>query len=67
MIFLRRNLLYNLIRIGLYLSSMFVLALIKYTVRVPADKFNGGINNQGEDLDKAILEQLNLKFANKVM
>lgn len=38
---------------------MFVLALVKQTVRVPADKFK-------RDIDQAITEELNLKFANKV-
>nr|CAG4649677.1 EOG090X0DHL [Scapholeberis mucronata]SVE93877.1 EOG090X0DHL [Scapholeberis mucronata] len=39
---------------------MFVLALIKQTVRVPAEKFR-------RDIDQAISEELNLKFANKVV
>ena len=38
---------------------MFVLSLVKQTVRVPAEKFN-------RDIDQAISEELNLKFANKV-
>lgn len=38
---------------------MFVLALIRQTVRVPAEKFK-------LDIDQAISEELNLKFANKV-
>lgn len=38
---------------------MFVLAHFKQTVRVPADKFK-------LDIDQAISEELNLKFANKV-
>lgn len=38
---------------------MFVLALVKQTVRVPADKFK-------RDVDQALSEELNLKFANKV-
>lgn len=38
---------------------MFVLAVIKQTVRVPAEKFK-------RDIDHAISEELNLKFANKV-
>nr|CAG4637344.1 EOG090X0DHL [Ceriodaphnia reticulata]SVE73189.1 EOG090X0DHL [Ceriodaphnia reticulata] len=39
---------------------MFVLTLVKQTVRVPAEKFN-------RDIDQAISEELNLKFANKVV
>ena len=39
---------------------MFVLALINHTVRVPAHKFH-------IDLDKAIGEELNTKYANKVV
>ncbi|XP_046439644.1 DNA-directed RNA polymerase III subunit RPC8-like [Daphnia pulex] len=39
---------------------MFVLALVKQTVRVPSEKFN-------RDIDQAISEELNLKFANKVV
>nr|CAG4651320.1 EOG090X0DHL [Simocephalus serrulatus]SVE94495.1 EOG090X0DHL [Simocephalus serrulatus] len=39
---------------------MFVLALVKQTVRVPAEKFK-------RDIDQAIAEELNLKFANKVV
>nr|CAH0102580.1 unnamed protein product [Daphnia galeata] len=39
---------------------MFVLALVKQTVRVPAEKFD-------RDVDQAISEELNLKFANKVV
>nr|CAG4635060.1 EOG090X0DHL [Alona affinis] len=39
---------------------MFVLTLIRQTVRVPADKFKLAI-------DQAIAEELNLKFANKVV
>lgn len=39
--------------------KMFVLAVIKQTVRVPAEKFK-------RDIDHAISEELNLKFANKV-
>nr|CAG4648238.1 EOG090X0DHL [Moina brachiata]SVE93258.1 EOG090X0DHL [Moina brachiata] len=39
---------------------MFVLAHFKQTVRVPADKFK-------LDIDQAISEELNLKFANKVV
>jgi DNA-directed RNA polymerase subunit E'/Rpb7 len=45
---------------------MFVLALLKQTVRVPADKFKGLKENQGFDVDVAIKLQLNKKFANKV-
>nr|SVE75384.1 EOG090X0DHL [Daphnia dolichocephala] len=39
---------------------MFVLSLVKQTVRVPAEKFN-------RDIDQALSEELNLKFANKVV
>lgn len=38
---------------------MFVLSLVKQTVRVPAEKFY-------RDVDQALSEELNLKFANKV-
>ena len=38
---------------------MFVLTLIRQTVRVPAEKF-------GLPIDSAIAEELNHKFANKV-
>ena len=49
------------------LFKMFVLALLKQTVRVPADKFKGCFKeNQGLDLDVAIKQQLNKKLANKV-
>ena len=41
-------------------QDMFVLALVKQTVRVPAEKFD-------RDVDQAISEELNLKFANKVV
>lgn len=52
---------YNNVTFGVHRFSrgMFVLALVKQTVRVPAEKFN-------RDVDQALSEELNLKFANKV-